>query len=172
MEAQVRRLTERGWQEFLDAIDRGQRVGFAFDQQSVIPLKGNALSESPLENALNVPITVTNEQIGVIQLGDELNRVWTGRETEIVQATARQLAQHIENLRLLAQADRYRNEAEQSARRLTREGWDVYLQSRSEQASGYNSILIKFSHWLREAMAVSARVSNIRWSYAMKLLVN
>jgi signal transduction histidine kinase/putative methionine-R-sulfoxide reductase with GAF domain len=137
VQAQVRRLTERGWREFLDAIERGQKVGFAFDQQDVVPLQANDLSESTLENALNVPITVTNEQIGVIQLGDELNRVWTGRETEIVQAAARQLAQHIENLRLLAQADRYRNEAEQSARRLTHEGWDVYLQSRGEQTSGY-----------------------------------
>ena len=137
VQAQVRRLTERGWREFLDAIERGQKVGFAFDQQDVVPLQANDLSESTLENALNVPITVTNEQIGVIQLGDELNRVWTGRETEIVQAAARQLAQHIENLRLLAQADRYRNEAEQSTRRLTHEGWDVYLQSRGEQASGY-----------------------------------
>ena len=137
VQAQVRRLTERGWREFLDAIERGQKVGFAFDQQDVVPLQANDLSESTLENALNVPITVTNEQIGVIQLGDELNRVWTGRETEIVQAAARQLAQHIENLRLLAQADRYRNEAEQSTRRLTHEGWDVYLQSRGEQTSGY-----------------------------------
>ena len=137
VEAQVRRLTERGWQEFLNAIERGQKLGFAFDQQEVVPLHADDFSESALENALNVPISVTNEQIGVIQLDDELNRVWTGRETAIVQAAARQLAQHIENLRLLAQADRYRDEAEQSARRLTHEGWDVYLQSRAEQASGY-----------------------------------
>ena len=137
VESQVRRLTERGWQEFLDAIERGQRVGFAFDQQRVVPLKANALFKSAIENALNVPITVTGEQIGFIQLGDEPNRAWTSRETEIVQATARQLALHIENLRLLAQADRYRNEAEQAARRLTHEGWDAYLQSRGEQASGY-----------------------------------
>src|SRR5271157_1921134 len=137
VEAQVRRLTERGWQEFLDAIERGQKVGYAFDQQSVVPLKANALYESAIENAINVPITVTGEQVGVIQLGDEPDRAWTASETEMVQATARQLAQHIENLRLLAQAERYRIEAEQAARRLTREGWDVYSQSRSEQATGY-----------------------------------
>ena len=137
VQSQVRRLTERGWQEFLDAIERGQRVGFAFDQQTVVALKANALYEPAMENTLDVPITVTGEQIGFIQLGDEPNRAWTSRETEIVQATARQLAQHIENLRLLAQADRYRNEAEQAARRLTHEGWDAYLQSRGEQAPGY-----------------------------------
>ena len=137
MQSQVRRLTGQGWQEFLDAIEHGQRVGFAFDQQTVVPLKANALSEPARENTLDVPITVTGEQIGFIQLGDEPNRAWTSKETEIVQATARQLAQHIENLRLLAQADRYRNEAEQAARRLTHENWDAYLQSRGEQASGY-----------------------------------
>ncbi len=135
--AQIRRQTDQGWQEFLNAIERGQKMGFSFDQDSVVPLKADALSGSAIENALHVPITVTGEQVGEIQLGDEPNRAWTGRETEIVQATARQLAQHIENLRLLDQAERYRNEAEDAVHRLTREGWDGYLQSRSEQPAGY-----------------------------------
>ncbi len=135
--AQIRRQTDQGWQEFLDGIERGQKMGFSFDQGSVVPLKADALSELAVENALHVPITVTGGQVGVIQLGGEPNRAWTGRETEIVQATARQLAQHIENLRLLAQAERYHNEAEDAIHRLTREGWDVYRQSRHEQVSGY-----------------------------------
>ena len=158
MEMQVREMTERSWQEFLDAIEHGQRMGFAFDQQDVVPVQTNDLSESTRGNALKVPITVTNQQIGVIQLGDELNRVWTGRETEIVQATARQLAQHIENLRLLVQADRYRNEAEQSARRLTREGWDVYLQSRAEQAPGYRFDLNQVQRLAERSNGVSDEV--------------
>jgi GAF domain-containing protein len=137
MQSQVRRLTGQGWQEFLNAIEHGQRMGFAFDQQTIVPLKANALFERATENTLDVPISVTGEQIGFIQLGDEPTRAWTSRETEIVEATARQLALHIENLRLLGQADRYRNEAEQAARRLTHEGWDAFLQSRDEQASGY-----------------------------------
>ncbi len=137
MQSQVRRLTGQGWQEFLNAIEHGQRVGFVFDQQTIVPLKANTLFEPATENTLDVPIIVTDEQIGFIQLGDEPNRAWKGSETEIVQATARQLAQHIENLRLLARADRYRTEAEQAARRLTHEGWDAYQQSRGEHASGY-----------------------------------
>jgi signal transduction histidine kinase len=158
VEAQVRRLTERSWQEFLDAIERGQKLGFAFDQQDVVPLHADDFSESALENALNVPISVANEQIGVIQLSDEINRVWTGRETAIVRAAAGQLAQHIENLRLLAQADRYRNEAEQSARRLTHEGWDVYLQSRAEQASGYRFDLNQVQPLAEKSNGVSDKV--------------
>ena len=48
-----------------------------------------------------------------------------------------QLAQHIENLRLLAQAERYRAEAEQAVRRLTREGWDAYLQEQNEETTTF-----------------------------------
>ena len=44
---------------------------------------------------------------------------------EIVRSTASLLANQIENLRLFDQAERYRVEAEESARRLTREGWNL-----------------------------------------------
>jgi len=137
VEAQVRRLTERGWDEFLDGIERGQRIGFAFDQRNVLPVEDDALPESSSTNMFRAPITVTGEQVGVIQLVDEPERTWTDDEAEIIKATARQLAQHLENLRLLAQAERYRENAEQAARLLTREGWEEYLKSHREQIAGY-----------------------------------
>ena len=55
-----------------------------------------------------------------------------------LQSTAEKLSQHIEGLRLLAQAEKYRQEAEQTTRRLTREGWEGYLQTRSSLAAGYS----------------------------------
>ena len=137
VEAQVRRLTERGWDEFMDGIERGQRIGYAFDQQNIVPVDDDVPPESSPTNMFHVPITVTGEQVGVIQLVDEPERAWTDNEAEIIQATARQLAQHIENLRLLAQAERYRENAEQAARLLTREGWDDYLKSHRERTTGY-----------------------------------
>ena len=136
VEAQVRRLTERGWDEFLNGIDQGQRIGFAYDQQNILPVD-NAPSETAAANMFDVPITITGEQIGVIQLVDEPERTWTDNEAEIIQAAARQLAQHVENLRLLAQAERYRENAERAARLLTREGWEDYLKSHREQIAGY-----------------------------------
>ena len=137
VEAQIHRQTDQGWQEFLDAIERGQKVGFAFNQESAVPLQPTTLSESTIANALKVPINVAGEKIGIIQLGDVPNREWTDREAEITQATARQLAQHIENLRLLAQAQRYRAEAEDAVRRLTHEGWDNYLEEHSQETAGF-----------------------------------
>ena len=136
IEAQVHRLTEHGWQEFLDGIERGQKIGFAFDQTGILPLKEDALT-LPIQQALNTPITVTGTKIGTIQLARETESPWTTAETELIQVTADQLGQHIENLRLLAQADQYRSEAENAVRRLTREGWDSYLQEHREEPVGF-----------------------------------
>ncbi|HUH96669.1 MAG TPA: GAF domain-containing protein [Anaerolineales bacterium] len=137
VEAQIRRLTERGWQEFLDAIERGQKVGFAFDQQGVVPLKEEALAPIGAESALSVPITVTGAQIGTIQVANGPDQVLTKSQTELVQVTASQLAQHIENLRLLNQAEQYRDQADRAARRLTREGWDTFVQEHGRETSGF-----------------------------------
>ncbi len=142
-EAQARRLTEQGWQDFLDAIERGQRIGFVFDQHQTAPLKGKTLTDPAVDNALQVPIDVSGARLGVIQLSHDPQQTWSEREAEILQAVARQLAQHIDNLRLLAQAERYRAEAEQAVRRLTREGWGSYLQRRSEPAPGYMFDLVE-----------------------------
>ncbi|HET8670653.1 MAG TPA: GAF domain-containing protein, partial [Candidatus Saccharimonadales bacterium] len=137
VEAQVRRLTEHGWQDFLDAIERGEKIGYTFDQSQVIRLQPNELSTSVQDRSLNIPITVTGTKIGEIQLPAEQDQTWTPNELELLKATSAQLAQHIENLRLFAQAERFRAEAEQALRRLNHEGWDSFLQTHNELESGY-----------------------------------
>ena len=134
MEEQARRLTSSGWQEFLNAFERSENIGYVFDQNEVLPLVDT--QGTTFDNTLAVPIQVTGVNVGEIRLGDE-NRNWTKSETEIVQATVTHMAQHIENLRLLAEAEYYRSEAEQVSRRLTSEGWKEYLRSRTELADGY-----------------------------------
>ncbi len=134
IETNVRRVAQTGWQDFLNAIERGEKIGYAFNQREVIPLEDVDGMKST--NALNVPILVTGADVGAIQLVDE-QRKWTAQETEIVQAAAIQLAQHLDNLRLLAQAERYRSEAEQAVRRLTREGWERYSGSRQDHVTGF-----------------------------------
>ncbi len=137
-ETQMRRFTEEGWQEFLDAIHQGHRIGFAFDESQVIRLKSDELlSKSDDTNSFRLPITMTGTQIGEIQLPEQAKHSLTAGELELVQTMGAQLAQHIENLRLLAQAEQYREEAEQAVRRLTHEGWDSFLQTHAELESGY-----------------------------------
>ncbi|HEY4580874.1 MAG TPA: GAF domain-containing protein, partial [Candidatus Acidoferrales bacterium] len=79
----------------------------------------------------------TGEPVGALQLEAEANRAWTEAEVELVSSVARQVAQQVENLRLLAQAERSRAEAEQATRRLTRESWQDYLEHDAVSAQGY-----------------------------------
>ena len=137
VEAQIRHMTNQGWQDFMNAIDRGQRMGYAYDQTNISPLKETTLTPIPSENAVNIPINVTGAKVGMIQVANETDHDWSTDDKELLQATANQLAQHIENLRLLAQAEGYRAEAEEAVRRLTREGWDTYLQTHKEETTGF-----------------------------------
>lgn len=137
VEEQVRRLTEEGWQDFLDAVQHQERIGFAFEQNQAVRLGKEKLSAAPTKGSLNVPIRVSNAEIGTVQIAGEEGQRWNSDDTELVQAVATQLAQHIENLRLLAQAEQYRSEAEQAIRRLTREGWETFARTRQDSAIGY-----------------------------------
>jgi len=135
VEAQARRLTSSGWQEFMNAIERSESIGYVFNQNEVLPLAEFQGAQS--ENTLVIPIEIAGASVGEVQLADEANRKWTTSETEIVQAAMANFGQHIENLRLLAQAEQYRSEAEQVSRRLTNEGWREYLSTRTELGAGY-----------------------------------
>jgi hypothetical protein len=87
-----------GWRGFFTGIKGGRTAGVAFNQEKV-----TSLEEMPMplpEDALRVPLTVSGRTIGSVQAaGKEAG--WTAQEIEIVSAVAAQLAQHLENLRLL-----------------------------------------------------------------------
>jgi GAF domain-containing protein len=137
IEARTRHASEQGWQDFLDAIDRGEKIGFEFKKSQIVRLEPEALLKRSEDQDRRIPITVTGATIGEISLPVEQDHTWTPNEQELIKVTSAQLAQHIENLRLLAQAERFRAEAEQALRRLTRQGWDTLLQSHTEFESGY-----------------------------------
>jgi GAF domain-containing protein len=131
----MRRFAEQGWQDFLDAIERGQKIGFAFKQSEIIRLPSAAMETK--EHDVSIPISVVGTKIGEIHLPSQSDQAWTEHELQFIKATSAQLAQHIENLRLLAQAERYRAEAEQAIQRLTHEGWNIFVQTHNELESGY-----------------------------------
>lgn len=137
VEAQANRLTTAGWQDFLNAVDRNETIGFSYSQNEVRALAETKISANSSHNTLAVPIEVSGAQIGEVWLVDQADRQWTTSERQVVRAVVSRVAQHVENLRLLAQAERYRAEAEQVSRRLTSEGWNEYLKTRHELAAGY-----------------------------------
>jgi GAF domain-containing protein/HAMP domain-containing protein len=135
VEAQARRLVRTNWQDYLDAIHRPEQTGFIFEKNEISPLETeHTLDETP--GALTASISFTGQQLGALVVDvDKENQ--TPQAVELVNTVARQVAQQIENLRLLESAERYRMEAEESARRLTREGWEEYFREKAGQSLSY-----------------------------------
>ena len=107
VETQARRLVREGWNEHLDAIHKPEQLGFVFDHNKVSPLADVNESQIPAsKKSLSVPIAVTGESLGslVVEIDDEARRE---QSSELINVVARQVAQQIENLRLLESAERY-----------------------------------------------------------------
>lgn len=126
IEERTRRITRIGWQDYLNAVERSEYIGFAFEANNINTLD-KPLSDHTRRNTASAPILVTGETVGSIQVEGEKERNWSRDERELITAVAEQVAIHVESLRLLAEADYYRAEAEEATRRLTREGWEEYL---------------------------------------------
>lgn len=127
LETYLQKLTRKEWANYLDAIQRQEKVAYVYDaQQKTLQPVSEIAPISPAVNALEIPITLANEPIGVLQVeaGDE--RHWTEEALTLAATVAQQVAQQLDNLRLLEEADRYRSEAETAVRRLTRESWRQY----------------------------------------------
>ena len=135
VEKQARRLVHTSWNEYLDAIHKPEQIGFVFDQQEVMPL--GDLKESPESStAISASISITGEPLGllVVETDDETHK---DQNAELVNVVAGQVAQQIENLRLLESAERYRLRAERTTHLQTIEGWQEYIKSRSTNNLGY-----------------------------------
>jgi GAF domain-containing protein/HAMP domain-containing protein len=134
VEAQARRLVRKNWADYLDAVHKPEQIGFVFDRNEIAPLE--AADELPDESrAVSAPISLTGEEFGslVVELDNERNE----QTSELVNTVARQVAQQLENLRLLDSAERYRFEAEQAARRQTRQGWQEFVNTWTGDSLGY-----------------------------------
>jgi GAF domain-containing protein/HAMP domain-containing protein len=134
VEAQARRLVRTGWDEHLDAIHKPEQIGFVYSRNQVAPMA--VIDQTENEKAITVPIAVSGEPLGslMVEVDDEARRE---QADELVNIVARQVAQQIENLRLLEDAQRYRYEAEQATRLQTVEGWQQLIESRTGKGLGY-----------------------------------
>lgn len=151
VERQASRLSAEGWREYLDAIQRSERLGYTFDGETLQPgtmmLQPKTLDMSDgAKSVLTMPVTVLGHPLGQIFVERESENKWSQSERELVETVAGQVARQIENLRLLAQAEQYRLEAEEAARRLTREGWRGYFETvlqEKELSFTYDGLLVQ-----------------------------
>lgn len=122
-----------GWEEFLNAIDRNERIGFRLVDDELQPYQD--LPGDDPEGGYQVPLQIGDQVFGSLQLDGQADLNPEARD--LLAAVAQQVAQHVENLRLLEQAEQYRAEAERVTRRITHEGWEAYLQLPDAPSSGY-----------------------------------
>jgi GAF domain-containing protein len=130
-ETATRRFMHEGWDTYLDAINRNERIGYSYDLGSVTPFSGKLKGSGGVRK----PITLVQEEVGALYLEPDPNRPVTNSDQELIDAVANQVAQQVENIRLLADASRARAEAEDAIRRLTRSNWDTFTADRSEGTS-------------------------------------
>jgi GAF domain-containing protein len=137
VETQARRLVRKNWEDYLDAINVPEQTGFVFEGSKVIPLSDATDVHPAAEgNSIQTSISITGQSLGSLIVEMDAQEL-TPQTTELVNIIARQVAQQIENLRLLESAERYRAEAEQATRRITLEGWQEYIKSRTTSNLGY-----------------------------------
>jgi signal transduction histidine kinase len=140
-ESATRQFIHEGWDAYLDAIQRSERIGFTYDQASVSPYTDSL----HVNGGIHAPVKVMEEEVGALYLKPDPNHPLTNAEKQLVDAVAAQVAQQVENIRLLADASRARAEAEDAIRRLTRENWQEFTSARdeSELAFVYDSLQVQ-----------------------------
>jgi GAF domain-containing protein/HAMP domain-containing protein len=137
VEAQARRLSHANWVDYLDAIHKPEQIGFMFQGDQVTSLTETEQPESVSgEDTLAAPISVSGEKLGALVVEMEEQKRSSQME-QLIFAVARQVSQQIENLRLLESAERYRFEAEQASRSITREGWKNYSDANTGASLSY-----------------------------------
>ncbi|WP_420629816.1 GAF domain-containing protein [Candidatus Leptofilum sp.] len=137
-DAYLSRLTREGWENYLDAIQRSEQVSAVYDVRTE-SVGQEADANLPPSEQVEVPLVVANEPIGLIQVETAESQPWTEEMKALVDKVATQVAQQVENLRLIDEAQKYRLEAETAVQRLTAEGWENYKEQKSLPAYMYDS---------------------------------
>ncbi|MBI5933487.1 MAG: GAF domain-containing protein [Chloroflexi bacterium] len=129
----TRRYMHESWDSYLDGVRNSERIGYAYDQASVTPMYESPATGELLQETVNV----MDEQVGSLYLQPDPSRPMTDADRAMVAAIAKQVAQQVENIRLLADASRARAEAEEATRRLTRESWESYAAQKDDANLGF-----------------------------------
>jgi signal transduction histidine kinase len=123
-EQATRQYMHQSWESYLDAIHQNERLGYVYDQAAVVPYFETITAEQGIQQT----VSVMEEQVGTLFVKPDPQHPLSDFDLNIVGQVAKQLAQQVENIRLLADASRARAEAEEATRHLTRENWQAYAE--------------------------------------------
>ncbi len=104
-----------------------EKIGFAFADRKIKTLRGNAPPLPDEARVVKTPIVSGAEAIGAVQIVAPTDRPLSEDDRQLADDVARQVSTQIENLRLLAAAERARVEAEEATHQFTHRNWANYL---------------------------------------------
>ena len=121
------RLVEKDVKSRSDSVVyEKEEIGFAFAGDEVMPIRGNRQPVQNEEDVVKTPLIFGGQAIGDVQF-TKPERPLTGEDMKLAHAVAQQASLQIENLRLLAAAERARTEAEDATRQFTHRNWENFL---------------------------------------------
>ena len=130
---QAQRLINREWDTFFDHVDSTHTLTYEYEN----PNMARIAPDSEVHDLAQVPIDLAGVKIGQFSVTDSENKYLSEGDREFLGLVAEQVAQRVENLRLLNEAGHYRAEAETALRRMTREAWSQFSQQEEDAAKGY-----------------------------------
>jgi signal transduction histidine kinase len=104
-----------------------EQVGFAYTGKQFETLKSFRLDDLNIEQAIRATLTETGKPIGTVLVEPLAESGFSAEEATLTEAVAHQASIQIQNLRLLAAAERARAEAQAASRRFAHESWQSYL---------------------------------------------
>jgi len=143
-ETATRRFIHEGWDSYLDAIQRKERIGYTYDRSSVSAY----FDKLHVNGGVQAPLKIMDEQVGLLYIEPDHNHPLTESEKQMVNVVASQVAQQVENIRLLADASRARADAEETVRRLAHDNWQKFAMDseEAELAFVYDSLQVRPLH--------------------------
>ncbi|MCZ2127517.1 MAG: hypothetical protein LC099_07070 [Anaerolineales bacterium] len=104
-----------------------EKIGFAFSGDKVSTLRGGQPPIPSEAKVVQTPLVAGAESIGAVKIVAPENRPLSEEDRHLTDAVAKQVSTQIENLRLLAAAERARAEAEEATHQFTHRNWANYL---------------------------------------------
>jgi signal transduction histidine kinase len=104
-----------------------EAVGFAYRDDTVLPIRVAGPNMPDEAQVIKTPLFSSGQTIGEVQVAQPAERTLTPEDLSLANAVAQQASLQIENLRLLAAADRARAEAEEATHQFTHRSWESFL---------------------------------------------
>jgi len=104
-----------------------EEVGFAYTGAEVMPILSAWQSVRNEADVIKTPLIASGKAIGEVRVTQPPERQLTEDDVKLANSVAQQVSLQIENLRLLAAAERARLEAEEASHQFTHRSWDNFL---------------------------------------------